>query len=447
MIRLTLLGKVRAQINRHGLLKPGDRVLVALSGGADSVALLLALLEIGEYTVFAAHVNHMLRGDEAEGDEDFCRELCEKLRVPFFCAKIDVPAVARSRKVSFETAARDERYAFLSVTANKLGAVIATAHTSNDNLETVFFNMGRGCGTAGLCGIPAKRGEVIRPLLTVTRSEIEDYLKEKNQPYRTDSTNLNNDCTRNKIRHNVVPAFLEIFPDGLNKINRMTSLVACDENYIENSSNALIAAYERIGIAAFVGADPAVSSRAALYICEALINGRPEQVHVAAVTEMIATGRGECALPGGSRIVLKNGRLVRSGGKAVSKPGIVPVPLTVGQYPLWDGYSAYVRAVDDTQIYSCVHKNATFTVLPCDILNTAVFRSRLPGDSVTLSRRHVTKPLKKLLNELKIPPENRDRLPLLAVENNVLLIAGTGGLMSDHPAWDPGQKSILVEIY
>ena len=100
----------------------------------------------------------------AAHDEEFCKNLCTALSVPFFCAHINVPSIAQKRKVSFETAARDERYAFLSVTANKLGAVIATAHTANDNLETVLFNMGRGCGTAGLCGIPVRRGEVIRPL-------------------------------------------------------------------------------------------------------------------------------------------------------------------------------------------------------------------------------------------------------------------------------------------
>jgi len=445
---MTLVEKMRGQITKQGLFNTGDRVLVALSGGADSVSLLLALCETKNYAVCAAHVNHGLRKNEADRDEQFCAELCEKLSVPFFCAHIDVPAIAKARGVSFETAARDERYAFLSVTANRLGAVIATAHTANDNLETVLFNMGRGCGTAGLCGIPQKRGEIVRPLLTLTREEIEEYLKEKNQPYCVDSTNLSDDCTRNMIRHNVVPELLKIFPDALNKITRMTSLVACDERFIKISVNALINAYGQIGIAAFVGADPAIASRAALYLCEELCGGRPEAVHIDAVTRMIETGRGECALPGNCRIVIKNGRLTKVGADSGKRQttDVGPIPLTLGEYPLWDGKKAIVKEAKYTQLYSGVHKNATYTAVRRDIMYTAEFRTRQSGDSVNLPRRHITKPLKKLFNELKIPHEARDRLPVLANGSDVLLISGTGGLTAPEGSFEAGEDVIIIEI-
>jgi len=423
---MELLAKVRGQIERYDLLHPGDRVLVALSGGADSVSLLLALKELGIFSVAAAHVNHSLRGEESDGDEAFCRDLCRRLNVPFFCAHIDVAAAAKARRVSLETAARDERYAFLSVTATRLHAVVATAHTANDNLETVLFHMGRGCGTAGVCGIPPLRGDrecgaVVRPLLTCTRDEVEAYLAKKKQEYRTDSTNLSDDATRNRLRHHVVPAFLAVFPDGLDAVTRMTQLVATDEAFIRASAEKAVASYLRIGISAFVGVESAVTTRAVMQLCEELCGSRPEAVHVAAICNMILTGRGECALPGG-RIVLREGRLVRVGKTKKSVPP-APVPLREGETPLWDGWYARVTEVKSTQIYSAVHKKATFVFLPRDILKeNAVFRTRREGDTVFFPRRSLRKPLKKWFNEAHIPPAERDRLPLLAVESNVLLL-------------------------
>ena len=438
---MDFLEKMRAQIDKYGLLLPGERVLVALSGGADSVSLLLALKETGLYKVAAAHVNHGLRGEESDGDEAFCRDLCREQNIPFFCARVNVAAAAAARHVSVETAARDERYAFLTVTATRLRAAIATAHTANDNLETILFHMGRGCGTAGLCGIPPKRGdrgcgEIVRPLLSHTRKEVEDFLSARSQDYRTDSTNLKDGATRNRLRHHVVPAFLDIFPDGLSAVTRMTELVATDEEFIRSATESLVAAYDRIGIAAFVGADTAASSRAAMRICERLCGSRPAAVHVAAVCRMILTGRGECALPGGNRIVLKEGRLVRA--QESKKPFVspAPVPLREGEFPLWDGWFARVTAVKSTGIYPAIHKNATYTFLPRAILQEgAVFRTRREGDSIGLPRRKVRKTLKKWFNETHVSPSVRDRLPLLALGNDVLLLPGADTL-TDIPSAD-----------
>ena len=437
---MDFLEKVRLQIEKYDLLKPNERVLVALSGGADSVSLLLALRETGLYKIAAAHVNHGLRGDESDEDEAFCRDLCRTLNIPFFCARVNVAAAAEARHISVETAARDERYAFLTVTATRLHAAIATAHTANDNLETVLFHMGRGCGTAGLCGIPPKRGdkgygEIVRPLLSVTRQEVEDFLASRSQDYRTDSTNLTDDATRNRLRHHVVPAFLSIFPDGLDAVTRMTELVGTDEEFIRSATESLVAAYDRIGIAAFVGADTAVSSRAAMKVCERLCGTRPAAVHVAAVCRLILTGRGECALPGNRRLVLREGRLVCLGEAKTPFTAPVPVPLKEGETPLWDGWYLRVTPVMSTQLYPAIHKNATYTFLPRDILTSgAVLRTRREGDRLFLPRRRVTKTLKKWFNEAHISPSVRDRLPLLAVGENVLLLPGADTLTQPSSA-------------
>ncbi len=442
---MNLPTKVREQIARHDLMTPGESVLVALSGGADSVALLLVLKELGLYTLSAAHVNHGLRGEESARDERFCAALCESLHIPFHVAHMDIAAAAAARRLSLETVARDERYAFLSLTAGRLHAKVATAHTANDNLETVLFHMGRGCGTAGLCGIPAKRGDpmcgtIVRPLLTATRQEVEAYLAEKGQAYCTDSTNLTDDATRNRLRHRVVPAFLEIFPDGLDKLTRMTSLVSSDEGYIRRSAEALLSVYDRIGIAAFVGADPAVSSRATMYLCERLCGDRPERVHTMAVTHMILTGRGDCLLPRGIRLVLKDGRIVRENIPKPKAPPPAAVPLKTGEYPLWDGWYAKVTEVTSTEIYPAVHKNATYTFLSRDILSLgAVFRTRREGDSVHFSTRKVTKSLKKWLNEVGVPVEKRNRLPLLALGQDILLVPG-----GNTAAYPKGDSPLLL---
>lgn len=202
-----MIDKVSAAIERHGMLENGERVLVALSGGADSTALLMVLSELG-YDVFAVHVNHNLRGDESLSDENFCRRLCERLGIELFVESVDVRAYCEEHKCSTELGARELRYNALYKHSD--GAKIATAHTLSDALETAIFNFTRGCGIKGLTSIPPVRGNIIRPLIDCTRSDVEEYLAQKRQDYVTDSTNLLPDCSRNIIRLNVIPELLKI---------------------------------------------------------------------------------------------------------------------------------------------------------------------------------------------------------------------------------------------
>ena len=188
---------VRNYLREHGL---SGRILVALSGGADSTALLLSLQACG-CELAAAHLNHCLRGSESDRDEDFVRALCARLGVPLTVERADVRAHAAAQGCGIEEAARSLRYAFLERAADAVGADwIATAHTADDNLETVLFHLTRGTGTRGMAGIPPRRGRIIRPLLGATRTEIEAYLAGKGEPYVTDSSNLTDAHTRNRIR-------------------------------------------------------------------------------------------------------------------------------------------------------------------------------------------------------------------------------------------------------
>lgn len=213
-------------------------IVVAVSGGADSVALLHALCSLKEelgLSVSACHINHNLRGEESDGDEQYVRNLCEKLGVPLNVYSVDVRGSAKKHESTEETA-RKLRYECFEKEATEKNALIATAHTASDNAETVIMNILRGTGTKGLCGIPVKRGYIVRPLLGCTREDIEEYCKSNSLRFVTDSTNLSDDYTRNRIRHNVIPLLSEFNPSLITTFTRMTEAVTDDNAFIERFS-------------------------------------------------------------------------------------------------------------------------------------------------------------------------------------------------------------------
>ena len=211
-------------------------VLVALSGGADSTVLLLGTVRLAEkcgFKVFASHVNHKIRGVEADRDEKFCRELCDGLGVKLFVAKLDVPALAKSRGESLELCARNVRYAALeNFRQKKKIDFIATAHNADDNAETVLHNLIRGTGLDGLAGIPKKRDSIIRPLLGFYRREIEEYLASLAASCVTDSTNTDTEYTRNFLRHVILPVMRKVNPSVSETINRLSRFAAEDSCFI-----------------------------------------------------------------------------------------------------------------------------------------------------------------------------------------------------------------------
>ena len=212
--------KVCAYVKKHNLLDSNELYIVALSGGADSVALLLLLHEHG-YRVHAAHCNFHLRGDESDRDEAFCVELCERLGVELHRVHFDTQTYADLHKVSIEMAARELRYQWFEQLRKDIGAAgICVAHHRDDSVETVLLNLVRGTGLRGLCGIQPKNGVVLRPLLCVSRAEIEAFLNEKEQGYVTDSTNLEADVQRNIVRLQVLPLLQKLNPAVADNIQR-----------------------------------------------------------------------------------------------------------------------------------------------------------------------------------------------------------------------------------
>jgi len=215
--------KVQQAIRQYNMIFAGEQVTIALSGGADSVALLHILLDLG-YDVSAVHVNHNLRGEESNRDQEFVFDLCSRLNINL---KIHSITIQQKKHQSLEEAAREVRYSLFE-------GKTATGHTASDNAETVFLNLIRGTGLKGLCGIPPVRDNIIRPLILCTRTEVEEYCAANNLQYVTDSSNLSDEFTRNKLRLSLIPVIKELNPAFDGTITRMCEILREDSDFLEN---------------------------------------------------------------------------------------------------------------------------------------------------------------------------------------------------------------------
>lgn len=229
--------KVLDTIKKFNLIEEGDRIVMAVSGGPDSIAMLDILIKIRDklnFTLCVAHVNHMIR-EEAEEDKKFVENYCKKNNIDFYSKSIDVQKLANNNKIGTEEAGRLVRYEFFDEVLEKTNSnKIAIAHNKNDRAETIIMNTLRGSGISGLKGIEAVRGKYIRPLIECERNEIETYCKRENINPRIDKTNFNNTYTRNKIRNVVIPYIQKEFnPNIINTLERLSQLVCEEEEYIE----------------------------------------------------------------------------------------------------------------------------------------------------------------------------------------------------------------------
>ncbi|MBR0470655.1 MAG: tRNA lysidine(34) synthetase TilS, partial [Clostridia bacterium] len=241
-----ILNRIKKYIETNELLQRGDKVLVGLSGGADSVCLTHALQSLSEQLgieVYTAHVNHGIRGEEAVRDEEFAKSFSEKLGISCFTARLNIPEEARQKSISEETAGRIARYEFFNkIAAENRLTKIATAHNRNDNAETLLMNFMRGSTVKGLGGIPVRRGNIVRPILCLTRAEIEEYCRENSLEYVTDSTNNETIYTRNKIRRELIPLIERTYnPNFVTTATENAVLTAEDNAYIaKQAENAFI---------------------------------------------------------------------------------------------------------------------------------------------------------------------------------------------------------------
>ena len=417
----------------QGFFAPGTRVIAALSGGADSVAmthLLHSLRQDLGIALEAAHFNHRLRGAESDRDEAFCRMLCQAWGIALHVGGCDVAAEAARTGQSLEQAARRLRYGFLT----GLGGTVATAHTAEDNLETVLLNLTRGTALRGLCGIPPARDGIVRPVLCLTRAEIEAYLTEHRLSHVTDSTNLEDGCLRNRIRHHVLPVLTAANPALADRTLELTGALRADEAHLQAEADHLLDRAARDGgsdIALLAAAPAPIRSRALRRLAE---DGGVRDLtgaHLDLLEALLTAGpSAEIQLPG--LTVRREYGLLRTGEAAggTFEPFLLPLP---GSHPLPDGKTLWCEGplpfAGEPGLYLKLDR-------------PPLARPRRSGDRLTLPGG--TKSLRRLMIDRKIPAALRDGMPVLEADGRVAAVPGIGADPAFVP--QPGQPCYRIII-
>lgn len=418
------------------MLGGSSNIVVAVSGGADSMCLLHFLYEnkseLKINNLIAAHVNHNIRGVEAKRDELFVKAFCDKYSIPFELLDIDIPKLSEKYKTGTEETARRVRYDFFKTLSEKHNAVVATAHNANDNAETVLYNLARGSALKGLCGIPPKREYIIRPLIACTRAEIENYCSDNSLQYVTDSTNLSDDYTRNKIRHNVLPVLKQINPSLEQSITRSGEMLRNDESFLSSlAEEELDRARINDGydLKKLQSLDISVLSRIVIILLERDYNIMPDYDTVMAICSAISAS---------SRVRIKNGicadansgvfRLYKISENS-AKSDLLPISVTDGVKADIEGRTVELKVMTKKEFDSIAKFNNLLfkNAVDYDIINAVtVMRNRKTGDMFTPKKRGWTKPLKKFLIDEKVVFEKRDKLLLIAQQSEVLWLEGFG---------------------
>lgn len=448
------------------MLSPGDRVAAGVSGGADSVCLLFMLMEWARHSplsIAVVHVNHGIR-EEAEADARYVEELCARYGLPYYLERADVPEKARREKISEEEAGRMVRYEAFREAARRFGADrIAVAHNANDRAETMLFHLFRGTGLTGLSGIRPVREQIIRPILCLERVEVERYLRARSISFCSDSTNEEDDYTRNRIRHHIIPfAEKEVAKGCVSHMGRTADMLMETADYLQEQTDAAMAACVSESVQAAVTA-PFSESVPHIYVnipsfleLHSVIRGRllyqllrrlsPLQkdiayIHVRDVMSLFEKeGNRAVCLPYGIRCRRQYGEVILERG--VESPNPAGGPGEYTEYTVNPADIASGGLLVDLQGQGSLE----FTVFSCEktdnipqnrytkwfdydkIKKSLVIRPRRSGDYLTIRGKdqdHLAhKQLKDYLITEKIPREQRDLIPLLAEEDHILWVAG-----------------------
>lgn len=403
-------------------------VIVAFSGGADSTCLLSLFCTAAArgdfpYPLAAAHLNHGLRGEEAVRDARFCEDFCRMRGIPFFCETADVAAAAKAAHRGIEETARRVRYAFFDrlLTAHAAYTCIATAHNQNDLCETMLFHLARGTGLDGLCSIPARRGNIIRPLLDVSRGEILACLAADGQTYVTDSTNLSAAYSRNRIRREVLPALTAVAPQATDSMARTARLLRTDADFLDAEAQKVYPTVVKDGALDTEKAQnihKALLSRVLRMLYNDSCGTVPGCAHIDALCDKILAGCRDfrLSLPGAAAVA-SHGRLrfsaTNGGVRDFSLPLAPDVPVTLP----W-GETLLLTRCDVPEGFPSVPA----AVFAADAFagETALVRSRRDGD--TIRYFGITHKAKRVIADAKLTPPEKARLFFLAAGDTVLYI-------------------------
>ena len=421
-----MLNKLSAFVRQYDLISPGDKIVCALSGGADSTALLFALYLLREkfqFTLSAAHFNHNLRAEESNRDEQFVRSLCDRYDIPLF---VGTGAVKAGKK-GLEAAAREARYAFFATLPGK----IATAHTADDNAETVLLHLVRGTGLKGLGGIAPVNGKVIRPMLNVTRTDVLEFLEEYCLNFVQDSSNETDAFLRNRLRHHVMPLLKEENPKIAENLSAMALTLRQDEAFLQQQARA----QATLKVEDLRQMTSALRNR----IVENFLkeNGvrEPEYRHISAVEDLIFSEKpsAQAHLPGGVTVERCYGTL-RIKPQQTMEQIVLNCP---GETVLRSLGLKVICCVGE----ECINTESIFTVAP---VGQVVLRSRRSGDEMRLHGG--TKSLKKLFIDRKIPASQRPLVPVLADEEGVLAVYNIGVNQNRISSQRPAMQFVFKKI-
>ncbi len=472
------LTKVKNYICDKKLLEKGDNVVVGVSGGADSVALLLSLIALKqefELKLFVVHINHGIR-KEADAEAEYVKSLADKAGLPFYLYKFDVLEYAKLNSLGTEEAGRKLRYQAFDEVLSHLGTGrIAVAHNSNDRAETMLFNLVRGTGIKGLASIPSKRDNIIRPLLCVERSEIEAFLKESDVSFCTDASNFTDDYTRNRIRNNILPVISRDVNSGAvahmaNTAEQLEKLNVFIEGYSKKAFQSVVTENLADKIvfnkAAFLKEDEFIETILIKMAIDGLVPGNRDITtrHLESVSELaLLEGTRFCDLPYGIKVVSSYGTLTFSFD--VKGEGILEVHEIIpgesfkfsGEYSVSSelicseaGFVAQAGLMSEGLESQAGFISEGFDYLGDDFTKcfdydklgeNPVIRKRRSGDMISNTKSGGSKKLKDYMIDAKIPSNLRDEVPVLAVGSKVCWVVGYR--MSEAFKVDDNTKRIL----
>lgn len=430
--------RVLEYLREQDMLHPGDHVICAVSGGKDSMAMLHVLYDLApklDIKLSAAHLNHRLRGAESQRDADFVAAHCQALGIPCLVDEADVSAYAADHGIGMEEAARTLRYDFLKRIDPT--AKIATAHTAEDNLETVLMHLLRGSGLHGLSGIPPVRGQIIRPLLSVSRAQIETYLNQKDIPHVEDSTNASDDYLRNRLRHHVLPLLLEENPSLPESVFHLTQTLRLEDDFLAKEANSRLSnALEHgcLSRRAFLSQSPAMQYRMLQRFLAPVSDLTRRHLDAAYRLCLNEDPSASISLPGGCTL-RREYEFLRLLPPEPPKSPLLPVEISEGIYPFGPWQITCRRSPAPTVLpkgtvaLAAAHLTAPLQLRPYQSGD----RIRLPGGTKKLSRLYI---------DQKIPAHLRSAMPVAVVGDTIAAALPLRAARDFSPK--PGEESLLL---
>ncbi|MCC8169625.1 MAG: tRNA lysidine(34) synthetase TilS [Oscillospiraceae bacterium] len=418
-----MLNKIRNTIKKYGLIEKGDGILIGLSGGADSVCLTHALYRLQdelEIHLYTAHMNHCLRGDNADADERFAVEFSESLGINCLTKHESVRDYARENGMSEEMAGRELRYAFFERIRKSLGLnKIATAHNKNDNAETILMNFMRGSGISGLCGIPVTRGKIIRPIIDLSRDEIENYCRENNLEYVTDSTNSEMIYTRNKVRLDLIPKIQNEFNNNfIANVTKNAELISDELDFIESAADRICGKIEENTIALkMLDVHIALKRRVILTMLRSAGIKDIEAEYIESVLRLAESGRSGASinLPNGNIAKIEYGKLYIGADEDKTPPFEYTIPINC---------EVYIKELKLTVFAEIVDASDGGEVFKGDADSKITVRNRRSGDFFYPAGMDGRKKIKDYFIDCKVPRAQRDRTGILTIDGNIAWIIG-----------------------